>query len=221
MASFLKKNLSLLVGVASVIALAGAVLLFIFPVLQGDAAYKTVMGAIAAIILLVFAILGGVYIFLEMDREPNFFLQDRERKRNMPVEKLTFTHVNERLNFLLTTVSESAQELWEGDVLENELKLGYRRVYRPLIAYKMLYDLADKNVDTYWAYLENASPLTIASLAGALEQAGETEFPKVLRFITENHQGDSAKLRTFISGNIKFLRTRIMAYVKKNIELFY
>jgi len=221
MSLFLKKNLSLLVGVASIVALAGAVLLFIFPVLQGDATYKIVMGAIAAVILLVFALLGGVYVWLEIDREPNFFLQDRERRRNMPVEKLTFTHVNERLNFLLTTVSESAQELWEGDVLENELKLGYRRVYRPLIAYKMLYDLADKNVDTYWSYLENASPLTVASIASALEQAGETEFCKVLRFITENHSDDHAKLRTFISGNIKFLRTRMMAYVKKNIELFY
>lgn len=221
MASFLKKNLSLLIVIAAVIALVGAVLVFIFPVLQGDATYKVVMGSITVGILLLFAVLGGIYVWLEVDREPNFFLQDRARKRNMPIEKLSFTHVNERLNFLLTTVSESAEALWTEDVLENELKLGYRRVYRPLIAYKMIYDLADKNVDTYWSYLENASPRTVESIANALEQAGETEFPKVFRFITENHRDDPAKMRTFISGNIKFLRIRIMAYVKKNIEQFY
>ena len=221
MASFLKKNLSLIVGIAGAIAFVGAVLIFIFSVLQGDATYKIVMGVIAAVLLLAFAGLAAVYILLGIDREPNFFLQDRERKRNMPVEKLTFTHVNERLNFLLTTVSQSAEELWTENVLENELKLGYRRVYRPLIAYKMLYDLADKNVDTYWSYLENASIRTVDSIVSALEQAGETEFPKVLRHIKDNFSDDPAKLRTFVSGNVKFLRAHIMAYVKKNIEQFY
>ncbi len=221
MASFLKKNLSLLVGIAAVIALVGAVLVLIFPVLQGDAAYKVVIGVIIMCILLVFAALAVIYILLEVDREPNFFLQDRERKRNLPIEKLTFTHANERLNFLLTTVSESAEELWTADVLENELKLGYRRIYRPLIAYKMIYDLADKNLDSYWLYLETATPATVNSIADALEQAEETEFARVFRYAMETHRDDPSKIRTFISGNIKYLRTRIMFYIKKNIEQFY
>ena len=221
MTSFLKKNLSLLIGVAGVISLIGAILIFVFPIMQGDATYKVVLGWIAAVLLLLFTALAVVYLMLGIDREPNFFLQNREKRRNMPVEKLTFTHVNERLNFLLTTVSQSAEELWTENVLENELKLGYRRVYRPLIAYKMLYDLADKNIDSYWAYLETASPRTVDSIVDALAQAGETEFPKVFRTIMDHHSDDPSKMRTFIVGNAKFLRARIMAYVKKNIEQFY
>ena len=74
---------------------------------------------------------------------------------------------------------------------------------------------------TYWSYLENASIRTVDSIVSALEQAGETEFPKVLRHIKDNFSDDPAKLRTFVSGNVKFLRAHIMAYVKKNIEQFY
>ena len=106
-------------------------------------------------------------------------------------------------------------------MLENELKLGYRKIYRPLIAYKMLYDLADKNLDSYWSYLENADAAMVQSLTSALGQAGEDKFSYLLRNVVETYRNEPSKIRSFISGNIKFLRTRIMVYVKENIEQFY
>ena len=113
------------------------------------------------------------------------------------------------------------EEIWTQDVLENELKLGYRKVYRPLIAYKMLYDLADMDTDAYWMYLEKSTPETVNAIAVALEQAGETEMVKAFRFVMANYREDPSKIRQFVKGNLKYIRGRIMAYIKRNIEMFY
>lgn len=207
--------------VASIVCLVGGILILAIPVAFADAVYKRVIGAIIAILMILLALLAAFYWWLCRDKEPNFFLFDRQKKRNISIDELNFTIVNERLSFLLTAVSRSMEELWNEDVLENELKLGYRKVYRPLIAYKMLYDLADKNIDSYWSYLENASPETVQSIAKALEQAGETEMVKVFRFIMDNYRNEPAKIRNFVSGNLKYIRGRIMAYIKHNIEMFY
>ncbi len=219
--SLLKKKLPVIMAVAAVVAFIGAILMFIFPVLQATETYKRVFGIIIMLLMLAFCGLAVLYLWLGRDTEPNFFLFDRQKKRNISVDDLTFTVANERLSFLLTAVSESVEELWTEDVLENELKLGYRKVYRPLIAYKMLYDLSDKNIESYWSYLENATPETVASIASALEQAGEKEMPKAFTFIMENYRNDSEKVRSFVCGNAKYIRGRIMAYIKRNIELFY
>ena len=221
MIKILKKYLPTIMAVAAVVSFVGAILVLAIPVARADAPYKQVLGVIIAVFMLILAALLAVYLWLNRDTEPNFFLFDRQKKRNISIDDLTFKFANERLSFLLTTVSQSHEELWREDVLENELKLGYRKVYRPLIAYKMLYDLADKNVDSYWEYLMSATPETILSIAQALEQAGETEMPKTLLFIMDHYRGDSEKIKNFIKGNQKYIRGRIMAYIKRNIELFY
>ncbi len=221
MSSVLKKKLPSIMLVAAIVCLVGAILILAIPVAFADATYKRVLGTIIAILMILLSLLAVFYWWLCRDKEPNFFLFDRQKKRNISIDELNFTIVNERLSFLLTAVSGSMEELWNEDVLENELKLGYRKVYRPLIAYKMLYDLADKNIDSYWSYLENASPETVQSIAKALEQAGETEMVKVFRFIMENYRNEPAKIRNFVSGNLKYIRGRIMAYIKHNIEMFY
>ena len=221
MTSIFKKHLPTIMAVAAVISFVGAILILAIPVARADVLYKKALGVIIAAFMFLLSALIGIYLWLNRDTEPNFFLFDRQRKRNISVDDLTFKFANERLSFLLTTVSQSAEDLWHEDVLENELKLGYRKVYRPLIAYKMLYDLADKNVDSYWEYLLTATPETILSIARALEQAGEKEMVKAFIFIMENYRGEPAKIRNFVLGNQKYIRGRIMAYIKRNIELFY
>ena len=218
----MKKWLPIVLSIVAIASIVIAFVLFFVAVPRADGvAYKRVLGVIAGILFVFLALLSAYYIFLMQDRESNFFLFDRQRKRNISIDDLTFKFANERLSFLLTTVSQSAEDLWHEDVLENELKLGYRKVYRPLIAYKMLYDLADKNVDSYWEYLLTATPETVLSIARALEQAGEKEMVKAFIFIMENYRGEPAKIRNFVLGNQKYIRGRIMAYIKRNIELFY
>jgi len=217
----LKKKLPLLMALLGIISAVGAILLFAIALPAANAPYKKILTAIIASLLLVLSLLAAYYLYVMRDVEPNFFLFDRSKKRNIPVEELTFKTVNERMNFFLTLVCESAVQLWQNDVLENESRLGYRRVYRPLLAYKMLYDLADKNIPTYWELLYNATPATVNSLCDALEQGGEKEMVRAFRYIMENYRATPDKIKDFVEGNQRYIRGRMLGYVKRNIEIFY
>ncbi len=217
----LKKRASLIMAVVAVVSLIGAILLLAIALPRANATYKRVLEIVIAILLIVLSALFAYYLWLTRDAEPNFFLFDRAKKRNVPLEELSFSMVNERMNIYLSMVSETFEGLWEENALEREIKQGPRRVYRPLLAYKMLYDLADKNVDAYWALLLNAKPELVDSLCSALEQGGEQEMVKAFRFIMNNYRQSPAKIKDFVSGNLRYIRGRMLSYIKRNIEYFY
>ncbi|MBR2020655.1 MAG: hypothetical protein IKA05_09690 [Clostridia bacterium] len=217
----LKKILPVIVAVVGVLSLVGALLILILALPKADAAYKRVLEILVSVLMLLLAGLAALYLYITRDSDPNFFLFDRAKKRNMPVENLNFEIVNERMNFYLTRVCESSEQLWRGDVLESDRKLGFRRVYRPLLAYKMLYDLAEKNEDSYWELLLSASPATLNSLFSALEQGGEREMVKAFRYIVDNYRNNPEKIKDFVCGNMRYVRGRMLGYIKRNIELFY
>lgn len=216
----LKKWLPLIMLAAGILSLIVAIILFAVAVPNSEG-YKKVLSVICAILLLVLTLLIAYYLFLSRDSEPNFFLFDRAKKRNISVDSLNFTIVNERMTFFLGLVCETPEQLWMEGVLDDNRKYGYRGVYKPLVAYKMLYDLGEKDMDSSWELLRNASPLTIASLCTALERGGEQEMVKAFRYIYENCRNDNKKMRDFICGNQRYIRGKMLAYVKRHIELFY
>lgn len=217
----LKKKIPLILLIAGAVSFVGAILILCFAVPKADATYKRVLEVIISCLMILLSLLIFYYLWITRDAEPNFFLFDRAKKRNIPVENLNFTIVNERMSFFLTMVCESAEQLWQEDVLESDRKLGYRRVYRPLLAYKMLYDLADKDIATYWNLLFNAKQSTVDSLCSALEQGGEQEMVKAFRYIMENYRSNPEKIKDFVCGNMRYIRGRMLGYIKKNIEMFY
>ncbi len=217
----MKKKLQLIILILGIVSLVGAILLFALAVPNANVAYKRVLEIIMASFMLLVVGLSVLFLYITRSDEPNFFLFDRAKRCNIPVEKLTSQIVNERMSFFLSTVCDSADQLWNEGVLENDLKLGTRRVYRPLLAYKMLYDLADKNIEKHWALLFGAKNETVESICLALEQGGEREIVKVFRYIMENYRGDTVKIKNFVSGNQKYFYGRMLKYVVKNIELFY
>lgn len=217
----LKKWLPIIMAVAMVVSVAVAVVLFAVAVPNSDATYKTVLSIICAVLFIILALLILVYLLLSRDTEPNFFLFDRAKKRNISVDNLNFTIVNERMTFFLTLVCETPEELWQEGVLDDNRKFGYRGVYKPLVAYKMIYDLGDKDTTAYWEILKNAPVSTIDALCNALERGGETEMVKAFRYIYENCKNDDKKMRDFVCGNLRYIRGKMLAYVKRHIELFY
>ena len=210
-------------AVAAVISFVGAILVLAIPVARADVPYKQVLGIIIAVFMFVLSALIAIYLWLNRDTEPNFFLFDRQRKRNISLDDLTFKFANERLSFLLTTVSQSPEELWREDVLENELKLGYRKVYRPLIAYKMLYDLIELDRQETWELFTGAEADVISTLCRVLSSCGEVDMSNTLMDAYEGAESvdDIEYARDFIMGNAKYIRRRMRDYVLKNIEEFY
>lgn len=217
----LKKKIPMIMLIVGIITLIASILLFAIAIPKADATYKKVLTGIIAALMLVMTLLIGYYLFITRDAEPNFFLFDRAKKKNISVDDLTFQIVNERMNFYQTLVCNSPEQLWQSDILDNNVKMGYRKVYRPLLAYKMLYDLADKDIASYWDLLLHATPSTVDSLCSALEQGGEKDMVKAFRYIMDNFRENPTKVKDFVTGNMRYIRGRMLGYIKRNIELFY
>lgn len=212
LAMFLVGLLSLIAAVAVFVVAAGVA-----------AAYRAVLLRIAGVLFLLLAGLAFYYIYISRETDPNFFLYDRVQHRNLTPDQLTFDIVDERMTFYLSLISKSDEELWRGDVLAKEdAAFGRGGVYRPLVAYKMLFDLTAVDDPACWAWLEAADASTIRLLTKALRQSKDNEMADA---IVELYRGDNLEpgenLRDFLKGNQKYLRGRMLRYVKQNLESFY
>ena len=218
-----KNTAILLLVLAGVLILGGiALLLFLVP---GAATFFKVCLVIISILFLLMG-LGLLYVlYLGRDNNPNFFLYDTKTRRNIPVDELGFDRVNSRMSYFLTTLSTSQEKLWRENVLADNGtgRFGVNDVYRPLTAYKMLYDLAEIDRPEGWALFLCATPATIDTLLDALEENGEEAMAKALHHAYNSASGsnDVEWLRDFLSGNAKYIRRRMLSYVQKNIEWFY
>ena len=218
-----KKWLPRLLLVVGVICLVSAVLLFAIAAPRADQTYKRVFSIICGILLLVLAGLCALYCWFSKDVYQNYFLFDRKKGRNAPLDSLKFSTVSERLTFLLTELAEKPEQLWLSDVLLHEDDMfGYRSVYKPLAAYKMLYNLAELIEDSaYWKAFRAAPESNINAFCEALRRAKEDQMVDAFRGLLERYPDDNAKIKEFLCKNLRYLRTRMMAYIRKHIELFY
>lgn len=208
-----------LIGVLSIIAMVAT---FVIAGRGDTAAYKKVFLRIAGVLFLLLSGLSFYYLYISRDTDPNFFLYDQKQKRNLPSDALTFRLVNERMDFYLSLISSSEKELWCGDVLaQDETVFGAGAVYRPLVAYKMLYDLTVENTEESWDYLEHAEVTTIRMLTRALRQAKDEE---LARAIVELYKGENVpegeNLRDFLCENQKYMRGCMLRYVKQHLDSF-
>ena len=80
MTSIFKKYLPTIMAVAAVISFVGAILILAIPVARTDVPYKQVLGTIIAVFMFLLSAIIAVYLWLNRDTEPNFFLFDRQKK---------------------------------------------------------------------------------------------------------------------------------------------
>ncbi|MBE6633878.1 MAG: hypothetical protein E7620_06000 [Ruminococcaceae bacterium] len=218
-----KRFLPMILLAVGVIFLVCAILVFAIAVPKANYTYKLVLNVICAILMLVVAGLCFLYWYLSRDTYPNFFLFDREKKRNIPVEKLKFSMVNDRMTFLLSQLAESEEELWKSDLLQREEDtFGYRSVYKPLVAYKVLFDLGEHTADSgCWKLFREAPRENLLALCKALEIAGEKKMADTFLLILDKYGDDNFKAKEFLRKNLGYIRSKMVSYVKKYIELFY
>ena len=207
------------VGILSLIA----AIIVLISAFGADAAYKKVLLFISAVFFFLLVGLALYYVYLSRIDDPNFFLYDKAQRKNIAPDQLTFDIVNERMEFYLSLISDSDEELWQGTVLaKSDGSFGREEVYRPLVAYKMLYDLTEYDDDICWNRLEFAEKATVRLLTRALKQAGDNDMALA---IVDLYKGENIEegenLRDFLMGNQKYLRGRMMRYVKQKLDYFY
>ncbi|MBE6586737.1 MAG: hypothetical protein E7645_09535 [Ruminococcaceae bacterium] len=202
----------------------GGILLFPLVVATAKAAFVSVTATILAIELLLLGAAILVFTLLSRDGDANFFLYDRKTKRNVAEADLTFERINSRMGYYMTLISSSQEQVWAKNVLAGEsARFGQRGVYKPLVAYKMLYDLIELDRAETWELFTGADAGVITTLCRVLGSCGEKEMANTLIEAYEGAESveDIEWVRDFVMGNAKYIRRRMRDYVLRNIEEFY
>lgn len=218
-----KKLLPVYIGGMALSLLMG-ILVFILVVAQAASAFFATVGSILGVLAILEAVAIGLFLFLSFEGEANFFLYDRKSGRNLTEDELTFDRLNARMGYYMTLIAESQEQMWERNVLErDDPRFGPEGVYKPLTAYKMLYDLAELDRPETWELFTGASPETITTLCRVLRSCGEETMANALLDAYEGAESvdDTEWVRDFVKGNAKYLRRRMREYVLKHIEEFY
>ena len=196
--------------VAVVLVILGIALKLITPA-------RVIIFIMAAVTLVLVALI-AYFAILMSDEDPNYFLYDSKTKRNVSADKLTFQIINARMNKFLSHYASSEGKLWNDRVLDNPY-IDMSAEFKPLVAYKMLYSLAEKDAEAGWNCLENASDGTVRFICDGLAANGDEAFAaEIEKMMTR--PVNIAAARDYLIKTKSYMQTKMKRYVLDNIELF-
>ena len=212
-----RKTVKIIVGVAAIAAFLisiGLLCVALFAGLQTSAA--VIMGIVAGLCFIL-AIEFGYLFLLNKSSKANYFLYDSSTKKNVPVQKLNFAVVNARTGRYLSHFAASEGKIWNDRVLDSA---DIDPEFKPLVAYKLLFSLADKDAEAGWKCLENASSKTIVFICEALKANSDLEFSNNFGKMMAEQPLNMPMIRDYLVRNKKYMQNRMLKYVTENIELF-
>ncbi len=214
-----QNRLKLILAITSGIALVAAILLFVFGIFVVQSIATKVVMIIAAVLSLALALEVLYLFFMSSDSRPNYFLYDNRQGRNVSVQKLTFQMINAKMNRYLSAFAPSEGKLWTDRVLEKP-DLEMPDEFKPLVAYKLLFDLAEHDSENGWKCFEIASVETVGFLCDALEMNGDEEMAQNLRQMKAATPINLKYIRDYLVRNRQYLKEKMRRYVYENIQKF-
>ncbi len=216
-----QKKLDIILTVACAVFAVLAVVLLVFGIIyDGEHVFTKIFMIICAVLSL--ALAGEIaYInwFSGKGEIPNYFLYDTSSKKNVSMDKLTPAVINKRMDRYLSSLAPSEGRIWTDGVLESP-ELDIDDNFKPLVAYKMFFDLAFRDMEQGWKCFEMASVGTVEYLCLGLEMNGETEVAENIRKMKQTNPIQIKYIRDYIVSNASYLQTKMVMYVRENIDKF-
>ncbi len=215
------KKLSLILTVVAAVSAVVAVVLLIFGIVYDGEHTWTMVAMIAAAVLCFALAVELVFVsrFSVKNEAPNYFLYDRSAKRNLAPDKLTPSVVHGRMNRYISAFAPSEGKLWTDGILESD-ELDMDDIFKPLVAYKLLFDLAHTDVEKGWKCFENASFETVDFICGCLEMNSELELAGNIRKMKQVRPFNVKYIRDYLVSNKGYLQTKMLIYVRENLSEF-
>ncbi len=220
----IKNNLLLIMSIAAGVLIIGGVALIVLALTLANTAFYKVMFIIMSVVMVLLGCVITYFVLLVKDNgledeEPNLFLYDANTERNLSADVLTFDLVNKRMAFFMSRISNSIREIWTENVFENDEAFDDVDELKTLLAYKMVYDLADKDIPGLWELYLNADSELIADIEAYIANNGD-EFGKYIVKLHASANGNYEKSRKFLTDNKAYLENKMFNCAKKNIEKF-
>lgn len=212
-----RKKVKLIIGIVAVVFFVISIALFIITFATDIKALASVFLGIVAVVCLALAIELGYMFLLNRSVKANYFLYDPATKRNVPIQKLSFAVINARTGRYLLNYAPSEGKIWNDRVLD-EAEVDDE--FKPLIAYKLLFNIAETDIDAGWKCLENASNKTIVFICEALNSNSDFEFSNNFAKMMAEKPLNMGLIRDYLIRNKRYMQSRMLKYVTDNIELF-
>ena len=220
----LKKNMSTILLVAGAVCLLVAVVIAIATIAGwgNNVGFINVMLMFAAVLFLA---LGGLIMYLAVITTTvtkHFFLYDKNTGKNIRPSELTFEMVNKRMTYFMTRMASSERQVWTANIVGSEdERFGKNDVYRPLMAYKMIYDLTEHNSPDYWRLFAKADVAIVSSICDALSDNDDAQLGATLVFLREHHAENLDKIKNLFMDNRDYMQKQMLAYVRANVDSMY
>ncbi|MBR2335598.1 MAG: hypothetical protein IKA62_05155 [Clostridia bacterium] len=218
---FVKENLQMILLVLCGLFVITGILAIVFGAANSGGVIK-VLFIIFGIVLIA---LGCSLVFyaalIATDENANFFLYDQRSKRSISIEELDFERVNKKMTYIMTKLVANASKVWTSNLFaDNREFFDDNEVFTPLVAYKVIYDLADRANESIWHLYLMADKSVIASIAEALEMNSDSDLGKAVKYLHENAAGDYERTQKFLADNKKYIQNKMTKYVKVHISKF-
>ena len=214
-----RNTLKLTMGIATAFFFMVSVVLLILGLILDLSTLPQVILIIIAVLAFILSAELGYFTYLLIDKNPNYFLYNQQTKRNISVQKLTFQIINARMNRFLSGYATSEGKMWNDRVLDDPY-LEMEDEFKPLVAYKLLYGLAEKDAEAGWRCLENASDDTVAFICNALRANADGDFAATIESIMAQKPVNIKMLRDYLVRNRKYMQNKMFRYVLDNIDKF-
>ena len=214
-----QNKLRLILTIACICFAVLAVAFLIFGIVySGDHIFtKILLFVIAVVSLAAAGELAFILWFSDGGEEPNFFLFDRARKRNISAEELTDKLINDRMMEFFAGYASSEGKLWTSGALE---RAQMEAQYKPAVAYKLFYDLAVIDKEAGWKCFDTASVATIEFICQGLEANGDVDMAGYIRQFKNTQPINMAQFRQFIVSNKDYFGAKLCMYVRENVSKF-
>ena len=214
-----RNKLKILLVAATVFFFIVAVVLLVLGMVLEISTLPKVVLIIVALLCLTLSIEFGYFTYLMIDTKPNYFLYNPQTRRNMSVQKLTFQTINARMNRFLSGYASSEGKVWNDRVFDNPY-LEMPEEFKPLVAYKLLFGLAEKDSEAGWKCLENASEETVLFVTNGLELNKDSEFAAAFSNLMSQRPINIKVIRDYLVKNKRYIQSKMTKYVIDNISCF-
>ena len=220
--SFVRQNLKLILFVLFGLLVVTGILVIVLGGGQSDGFLKVLFVIFGIVLELLACSVAFLAIVMGESEPANFFLYDGKKGANISLDELDFVRIDKKMTFIMTNLAESATDVWSRRVIftQNSDILRENEAMVPLVAYKILYDLAERANDNAWQAYLSADALVIEDISAALELNGDAELSNAFKFLFENSAGSYERTAKFLADNKKYIQSKMLKYVKANIEKF-
>lgn len=213
-----RNKLKIVLGIGTAISLCVGIVLLALALALDMHIFPRIILILVSVVAVALSVELGYFTYLMMDKKPNYFLYSNQLKRNISVQKLTFQTINTRMNRFLSGYAASEGKMWNSRVLDNPY-LEMPQEFKPLVAYKLLYGLAEKDAEAGWACLENASEETLMFIYNGLSMNNDKDFALNFAQLARRPMNVNT-MRDYLIRNKRYMQSKMTKYVIENIDRF-